>query len=78
MRSEDTSGLDLILFHEAMHIQHRDNLRKIFALFCVCIHWFSPLVWIWMTVLSVIWNFPAMKLFCLSSEVRTRNLMPLP
>lgn len=50
MRSEDTSGLDLILLHEAMHIQHRDNLRKIFALFCVCIHWFSPLVWIWMTV----------------------------
>ena len=48
MRDGDLSGQDYILLHECMHIRHRDNLRKMLAFLCVCIHWFSPLVWIWL------------------------------
>ena len=43
MLTGDLSGQDYILLHECMHIRHL-NL----ASFCVCIHWFSPLVWIWL------------------------------
>ena len=43
-----TSGQDYILLHECMHIRHQDNLRKMLAILCVCIHWFSPFVWIWL------------------------------
>ncbi len=48
MRIGEFSGQDYILLHECMHIRHRDNLRKMLALLCVCIHWFSPFVWIWL------------------------------
>ena len=48
MLTGNPSGTDYILLHECMHIRHRDNLRKILAFLCVCIHWFSPLVWIWL------------------------------
>ena len=50
MLTGESSGLDYILLHECMHIRHRDNLRKILAFFCVCIHWFSLFVWIWLLV----------------------------
>lgn len=43
-------GREYILLHECMHICHRDNLKKTLAALCVCIHWFSPLVWIWIIV----------------------------
>lgn len=48
MPTGDISGQDYILLHECMHIRHWDNLRKMLASLCVCIHWFSPLVWIWL------------------------------
>ena len=48
MLTENPSGPDYILLHECMHIRHRDNLRKMLAFLCVCIHWFSPFVWIWL------------------------------
>ena len=48
MRSGEFSGQNYILLHECMHIRNRDNLRKMLALLCVCIHWFSPFVWIWL------------------------------
>ena len=48
MLTGDSSGQDYILLHECMHIRHRDNLRKMLAFLCVCIHWFSPFVWIWL------------------------------
>ena len=48
MRDGDLSSQDYILLHECMHIRHRDNLRKMLAFLCVCIHWFSPFVWIWL------------------------------
>lgn len=48
MLTGDPSGQNYILLHECMHICHRDNLRKMLAFLCVCIHWFSPFVWIWL------------------------------
>ena len=48
MLTENPSGPDYTLLHECMHIRHRDNLRKMLAFLCVCIHWFSPFVWIWL------------------------------
>ena len=48
MQNSDFSGQNYILLHECMHIRHQDNLRKMLALLCVCIHWFSPFVWIWL------------------------------
>lgn len=38
--------LDFVLVHEKAHFQHRDNLKRSFALLICLIHWFNPLVWI--------------------------------
>ena len=39
---------DAILYHEWIHIRRHDNLFKLFAIAAACIHWFNPLVWIWL------------------------------
>ncbi len=37
-----------ILAHERVHIIRRDNLWRIIAVITACIHWFNPLVWIFL------------------------------
>ncbi len=38
--------LKYILIHEKVHIDSRDNLRKILVILAVCLHWFNPFAWV--------------------------------
>ena len=40
------ADLEYILRHEQIHIRRKDNLWRILAVLTGCIHWFNPLVWI--------------------------------
>ena len=40
--------LDLIIRHETVHIQRKDNFWRILAVLTACLHWFNPLVWIFL------------------------------
>ena len=35
-----------VLLHERTHIKRYDHVWKLLAYFCVCLHWFDPLVWV--------------------------------
>lgn len=37
-----------VLLHERMHIKRRDNLLRIIAISIACVHWFNPLVWLFL------------------------------
>lgn len=42
------NNIDYILAHEQIHIKRKDNLFRIVAILVACIHWFNPLVWIFL------------------------------
>ena len=44
----DAEGLDLILLHEKRHIRRGDNFWRLLAFITAAIHWFNPLVWIFL------------------------------
>ena len=39
---------DCILLHERVHVRRRDNLWRVLAVLTACVHWFNPLVWIFL------------------------------
>nr|WP_281418893.1 M56 family metallopeptidase [Vallitalea pronyensis] len=40
--------IDYILLHELSHIRRRDPLWKLLSIVSVCVHWFNPLVWLFL------------------------------
>jgi beta-lactamase regulating signal transducer with metallopeptidase domain len=38
--------LKFVLLHETVHLRRHDNLLRVIAVYTACIHWFNPLVWI--------------------------------
>lgn len=40
--------VDLILAHEHIHIRRLDNLWRLIGLLVGCVHWFNPLVWLFL------------------------------
>lgn len=52
MEAAEEPTLAYILSHELTHIARRDNLRKLFAVAVLSIHWFNPAVW----VLYILYN----------------------
>lgn len=40
--------LSYIIMHEQVHINRRDNLRRVVAVITACIHWFNPFSWIFL------------------------------
>jgi beta-lactamase regulating signal transducer with metallopeptidase domain len=40
--------LEYILLHENTHIRRGDNIWRLIAIVTACIHWFDPLVWIFL------------------------------
>lgn len=40
--------LEYILAHERIHIRRRDNIWRLLAIFTACLHWFNPLVWLFL------------------------------
>lgn len=37
---------ELIIAHEKAHIRRGDTWWKLLGMFCLCIHWYNPLVWL--------------------------------
>ena len=50
-REYSERNIDYILMHEGVHIKRRDNLFRILAFAAACIHWFNPLVWVFLKLL---------------------------
>ena len=42
----DEKRTAFVLAHELTHYRHRDYLWALIRIFCLCIHWFNPLVWL--------------------------------
>jgi len=61
-------GLDYILQHEAIHIRRRDNLWRVVAVITACVHWFNPLVWVFVKCF-----FADMELACDSGVLKRLN-----
>ena len=45
---KDAKGLELIVLHEKRHIRRCDNFWRILAFITAAIHWFNPLVWLFL------------------------------
>ncbi len=54
-----------ILLHERTHIRHHDPLARLVSLFCVCLHWWNPLVWLAARKME-----QDMEMFCDESALR--------
>ncbi len=39
---------EFIIIHESMHIRRHDNLKRMIAVIICCIHWFNPLIWLFL------------------------------
>ena len=44
----EADELKFILMHENAHIKRKDNLWRVLAIITVCVHWFNPLVWLFL------------------------------
>lgn len=42
------TDLPYILLHERVHVKRCDNLLRVAAVVTACLHWFNPLVWIFL------------------------------
>lgn len=42
------ADLTHILAHERAHVRRRDNLWRLAALIIACVHWFNPVVWLFL------------------------------
>lgn len=42
----EEGNLRYILAHENMHYRHKDHIWALLRLFCVCLHWYNPMVWL--------------------------------
>ena len=43
-----TADINYILEHERIHIRRLDNLWRVIAVITSCVHWFNPLVWVFL------------------------------
>lgn len=59
------SDIDYIIMHEMVHIKRKDNLFRVLAVITACIHWFNPLIWIFIK-----YFFTDMELACDAKVVR--------
>lgn len=63
--SMDKSALDHILLHERVHLKRCDNLWRLIAVGIACLHWFNPLVWVFLKAF-----FEDMELSCDARAVK--------
>lgn len=57
--------LDWILAHERAHIRRLDNLWRLLGLTTACLHWFNPLVWLFLK-----WFLTDLELSCDETVLR--------
>ncbi len=66
MDLEDEETVSYVLLHESIHIHRRDGIFKLMAAITLCIHWFNPMVWIMVGLIS-----RDVELACDETVVRT-------
>jgi len=64
----EDADLNYILLHEKTHIRRSDNLWRIVAVISACVHWFNPLIWIFLN-----YFFTDMELACDASVLKKLN-----
>lgn len=57
--------INYIILHEQVHIKRRDNLWRAVAVITACVHWFNPLIWIFLK-----YFFTDMELACDAKVVK--------
>lgn len=60
--------ISYIILHEQVHIERRDNLFRVVALITACVHWFNPLMWIFLK-----YFFADMELACDAKVLKSLN-----
>ncbi|HYF82317.1 MAG TPA: M56 family metallopeptidase [Clostridia bacterium] len=60
--------IDYIILHEQVHIERRDNLFRVVAVITACVHWFNPLLWIFLKCF-----FADMELACDAKVLKCLN-----
>ena len=58
--------LEYVLKHEQVHIRRRDNFWRVLAVTTACIHWFNPMVWVFLKCF-----FTDMELACDAGVLKT-------
>lgn len=66
MDLEDEEAVSYVLLHESIHIHRRDGALKLMAASALCIHWFNPMVWLMVGLIS-----RDVELACDEAVVRT-------
>lgn len=46
--NKQSKELEYVLLHEQIHIRRHDNLFRLLGIITACIHWFNPLVWVFL------------------------------
>ena len=60
--------IDYIILHEQVHIARRNNLFRIVAVITACVHWFNPLLWVFLK-----YFFADMELACDAKVLKSLN-----
>lgn len=42
----NSKAMRYVLCHEMTHYRHLDHIWAVVRVFCICVHWFNPLVWL--------------------------------
>jgi beta-lactamase regulating signal transducer with metallopeptidase domain len=40
--------INYVVMHEVVHIKRKDNLLRVIAVITACVHWFNPLIWVFL------------------------------
>lgn len=64
-REYEDRELDWILAHERTHIRRLDNLWRLLGLITACLHWFNPLIWLFLK-----WFLADLELSCDEAVLR--------
>jgi beta-lactamase regulating signal transducer with metallopeptidase domain len=41
-------NIDYVIMHEQVHSRRKDNLFRVIAVITACVHWFNPLIWVFL------------------------------
>lgn len=70
---------EMLFIHEQAHIQNKDSIFKFLIIICLCMHWYNPLLWIFLPIYSYsaecLCDFKVIQRF--SSDIDRKNYAAL-
>ena len=70
---------EMFFIHEQAHIQNKDSVFKFLIIICLCMHWYNPLIWIFLPIYSYsaecLCDFKVIQRF--SSDIDRKNYAAL-